>query len=88
MALKGLNHGTKTFAKLIDENLLYAYKAKFICELARGPNAESFLPMPRRFGKTLLPHTVNVLFTDNRKRFEGLWTGQSGYAFPNLPAFF
>jgi hypothetical protein len=44
--------GTKTFAELIEENLFYADKTKFIYELARGPNAEFSLYRPRRFIKS------------------------------------
>ncbi|MDR3135529.1 MAG: AAA family ATPase [Deltaproteobacteria bacterium] len=52
MALKGLNPGTTTFAELVGENLYYVDKAKFNCDLARGPNTEFFLSRPSRFGKT------------------------------------
>jgi hypothetical protein len=88
MDLKGLPLGAKSFAQIIDEKLLYSDKTRYIYELTKGPKGEFFLSRPRRFGKTLLLHTINELFTDNRERFKGLWIDQSNYTFPRHPVIF
>jgi hypothetical protein len=85
MALKCIHLGTKTFADIIDLNLLCADKAKVIYYLAKCQNTESFLSRHRRFGKSLLLRTITDLFTDNRELFKGLWIGKSGYASPKHP---
>jgi hypothetical protein len=67
----------QSFAQIIDFNYIYADKTKYIYELVREPKGSFFLSRPRRFGKTLLLHTFNELFTANRDRFRGLWIYRS-----------
>jgi hypothetical protein len=88
MTLKKLTLTTKPFADLIDENYLYADKTEYIYKLLSSPKSEFFLSRPRKFGKTLLLHTLNELFTGSRKRFEGLWINESDYDFPAHPVIF
>ncbi|MDR1486669.1 MAG: AAA family ATPase [Deltaproteobacteria bacterium] len=88
MTLKKLPLTIKPFADLIDENYLYADKTEYIYKLLSSPLSEFFLSRPRRFGKTLLLHTLNEIFTVGRKRFEGLWINESDYDFPAHPVIF
>ncbi|MDR1111545.1 MAG: AAA family ATPase [Deltaproteobacteria bacterium] len=88
MVFKQLPLGTYSFAKIIDDGFLYADKTKFIYELLTSSKSEYFLSRPRRFGKTLLLHTLNELFTGNRERFKGLWIDSSDYAFDKHPTLF
>ncbi|MDR2197984.1 MAG: AAA family ATPase [Deltaproteobacteria bacterium] len=85
MVLKQLPLGDRDFVGIVDLNFLYADKTKFIYDLINGPSNSYFLSRPRRFGKTLLLHTLNELFTGNRKRFKGLWIDDSNYDFPKHP---
>jgi uncharacterized membrane-anchored protein YjiN (DUF445 family) len=88
MTTKKLPLGNQTFAEIIDKNLLYADKTRFIYELLESSEKNYFLSRPRRFGKTLLLHTISELFTGNRKRFKGLWIDQSNFTFPKHPVLF
>ncbi|MDR2198243.1 MAG: AAA family ATPase [Deltaproteobacteria bacterium] len=86
--MKELPVADLTFPKIIDQNLLYADKTRYIYDLLKGPKKDFFLSRPRRFGKTLLLYTLNELFTGNRGRFKGLWIDESDYNFPRLPVIF
>jgi hypothetical protein len=85
MTLKRLALSNHTFADIIDDNLLYADKTKYIYNLLKSEDKSFFLSRPRCFGKSLLLSTLKELFTGDRRRFEGLWIGQSDYAFPRYP---
>ncbi|MDR2140955.1 MAG: AAA family ATPase [Deltaproteobacteria bacterium] len=86
MTLKQLPLDDQSFAEIIDDNLLYADKTRYIYELLRGSRKKSyFLSRPRRFGKTILLDTLEELFTGNRERFKGLWIERSDYDFPKIP---
>ncbi|MDR3134477.1 MAG: AAA family ATPase [Deltaproteobacteria bacterium] len=80
--------GNHAFPEIIDSNLLCADKTKYIYKFIKPEIRIFFQSRPRRFGKTLLLHTINEFFTDNRERFEGLWIRHSDYAFPKLPVIF
>ncbi|MDR0622331.1 MAG: AAA family ATPase, partial [Deltaproteobacteria bacterium] len=82
---KRLPLGNQTFAKIIEENLLYADKTKFIHDLIQSSRNNYFLSRPRRFGKTLLLNTIKELFSGNSELFKDLWIGRSGYGFPKHP---
>ncbi|MDR2199117.1 MAG: AAA family ATPase [Deltaproteobacteria bacterium] len=88
MPLKNLPLGDQTFAELIDSNCLYADKTRYIYDLLKSSKKNYFLSRPRRFGKTLLLHTLNELFTGNRDRFKGLWIDGSDYEFTRHPTLF
>ncbi|MDR2059848.1 MAG: AAA family ATPase, partial [Acinetobacter sp.] len=57
--LNGLPIGIQSFNKIIDENLVYADKTRYIYELVKGPVENFFLLRPRRFGKSLLISTLH-----------------------------
>ncbi|MDR1607476.1 MAG: AAA family ATPase [Deltaproteobacteria bacterium] len=80
--------GDQSFAQIRDEGLLYADKTEYIYKLLKSAKQNYFLSRPRRFGKTLLLHTINELCSGNRERFQGLWIDSSDYAFPELPVIF
>ncbi|MDR1870936.1 MAG: AAA family ATPase, partial [Deltaproteobacteria bacterium] len=88
MALKQLPLGNQMFPAIIDQNLFYADKTRYIYDLLQNSVQNYFLSRPRRFGKTLLLHTLAELFTGNRQRFEGLWIGRSNYDFIAYPTLF
>ncbi|MDR1038737.1 MAG: AAA family ATPase [Deltaproteobacteria bacterium] len=71
MAPKALPLGDPTFREIIQGNLLYADKTKYIHSLIKGPKS-CFLSRPRRFGKTLLLDTLEELFLGSRELFKGL----------------
>ncbi|MDR2387243.1 MAG: AAA family ATPase [Deltaproteobacteria bacterium] len=85
MTLKQLPIANQSFAEIIDQNLLYVDKTRFIYELVKSPSANYFFLRPSGFGKTLLVSTLEELFSGNRERFQGLWIGQSDYDFPKIP---
>ena len=86
MTTKRLPLGDPGFAEIIDQNLLYADKTRYIHELLTG-GKQYFLSRPRRFGKTLLLRAIRELFSGDSSRFRGLWIGgpESGYDFPRHP---
>ncbi|MDR2199029.1 MAG: AAA family ATPase [Deltaproteobacteria bacterium] len=88
MALKNLSVGAWTFANIIDRNILYADKTKYIYDLLNANEKDYFLSRPRRFGKTLLLYTLEELFSGNRERFKGLWIDASDYDFKKHPVIF
>jgi hypothetical protein len=77
--------GDPSFDTIIDDNLLYADKTKYIYDLINSKRKAFFLSRPRRFGKTLLLRTLKELFSGNSERFNNLWIGQSDYTFPRHP---
>jgi hypothetical protein len=83
--MRELPLGDQGFAEIIDRDLLYADKTRYIYELLASPKRNYFLSRPRRFGKTLLIRTLKELFTGERRRFKGLWIDRSDYDFPRLP---
>ncbi|MDR2437124.1 MAG: AAA family ATPase, partial [Endomicrobium sp.] len=85
MELKKLSLGNQMFCHIIEHNLTYADKTKYIYELLQSENKNYLLLRPRRFGKTLLLTTIQELFSGNPERFKGLWIGKSDYDFPKLP---
>jgi hypothetical protein len=85
MTLKELPFGDMTFAEIIDKKFLYADKTRYIYELVKKPKNSVFLSRPRRFGKTLLLHTLSELFSGNKDRFKGLSIYDSDYTFPEHP---
>jgi hypothetical protein len=88
MTIKTLPLGDQKFSDIIDDDLLYADKTKYIYDLIKSKKKNFFLSRPRRFGKTLLLRTLKELFTGDRGRFEDLWIGRSDYAFPKRPVIF
>ncbi|MDR1873288.1 MAG: AAA family ATPase, partial [Deltaproteobacteria bacterium] len=69
MTLKELPIYGQPFPEIIDNNLLYADKTKFIRETLKSSKGCYFLSRPRRFGKTLLLSVFKELFSGRRERF-------------------
>jgi len=82
--LKKLPLGLSDFKKIIDGDYVYVDKTQLIYELIAGGDYY-FLSRPRRFGKSLLISTLEELFSGNKKLFENLWIGKSGYTWPVYP---
>jgi hypothetical protein len=81
--MQDLPIGTQSFVKVIRNNLLYADKTEYIHRLIKR-SASYFLTRPRRFGKSLLLDSMEILFLGQRELFGGQWIANSGYEFkPN-----
>jgi hypothetical protein len=70
-----LPFGDPGFKKIIENNMLYVDKTKYIFRMLNHSDF-CFLSRPRRFGKSLLIDTIDNLFRGDRKLFEGLWIGK------------
>ncbi|MDR1578184.1 MAG: AAA family ATPase [Deltaproteobacteria bacterium] len=88
MFLKSLPLEKPTFAEIRERNLLYADKTEYIYKLLKNDNKRYFLSRPPLFGKTLLLHTLNALFSGVRSHFKGLFIDQSDYQLPKRPTIF
>jgi hypothetical protein len=64
--------GIQTFQKLREDGCLYVDKTELIYNLAYGSGDAYFLSRPRRFGKSLLPSTMQAYFEGRRELFDGL----------------
>jgi hypothetical protein len=85
MAKRGLPFTDPTFQEIIQGNLLYADKTKYIHLMIKDFKFV-FLSRPRRFGKTLLLDVAEELFLGNQELFRDLWIGSdSDYAFQRHP---
>ncbi len=82
--LQKLPIGIQTFEKLRTKNYLYVDKTKDIYELATTGEAY-FLSRPRRFGKSLLCSTLEALFDNKKKCFEGTWIASSDWEWKQYP---
>ncbi|EKF50158.1 D-galactarate dehydratase/altronate hydrolase domain protein, partial [Thermosipho africanus H17ap60334] len=51
--MKGLPIGLQDFSDIINNNMIYVDKTKFIYDLASSGNKYFFVSRPRRFGKSL-----------------------------------
>ena len=70
--MKNLPLGIQDFRKIIENNLLYADKTKYIYDIVNS-GSYYFLSRPRRFGKSLLISTMKELFLGNKELFKNLW---------------
>jgi hypothetical protein len=82
--LKPLPVGIQTFSKIIEEGYLYVDKTRDIYRLITEGEVY-FLSRPRRFGKSLLLSTLEVIFQGRRDLFEGLWIAESDYVWAEHP---
>ncbi|MDR1079447.1 MAG: AAA family ATPase, partial [Deltaproteobacteria bacterium] len=66
--------GESSFANIIEGNGVYVDKTGLIHDLISGPwtSVPYFLSRPRRFGKTLLLDTIQLIFEGQRDLFSGL----------------
>ncbi len=70
--LKELPIGRQTFSELIEEDLLYVDKTRYVWDLVRE-GKYYFLSRPRRFGKSLLLSTLKSFFEGREDLFKGLF---------------
>ena len=70
--MKKLPIGIQPFEKIIEQELLYIDKTKYIYELV-SPGGVYFLSRPRRFGKSLLLSTLEALYLGKKELFKGLY---------------
>ena len=82
--MKKLPIGIQTFREIIEDGYLYADKTRYIYDLA-SEGKFFFLSRPRRFGKSLLVDTMKEAFLGNRALFDGLYLGESDFAFTPHP---
>jgi hypothetical protein len=82
--MKKITSITQVFSNIINTNMLYADKTKFIYNLLKEPQTY-FLSRPRRFGKSLLLDTLNEVFLGNKELFRDLFIGKSDYNFTKYP---
>jgi hypothetical protein len=86
VALKSIGWGHRSFGEMIDDNLVYVDKTKYIHDLLQCQGGNSFfLSRPRLFGRSTLLGVIEELLTGNRNRFDGLWIGRSDYRFEPHP---
>ncbi|MDR2443600.1 MAG: AAA family ATPase, partial [Deltaproteobacteria bacterium] len=85
---QGLPLNDQTFAEIIEQNLLYVDKTKYIYKMVTSSDNIIMLWRPSHFGKTLLLKTLKELFSGNSQLFKDLWIGQSDYEFPKYPVIF
>ncbi|MCJ8270948.1 MAG: AAA family ATPase, partial [Psychrosphaera sp.] len=76
--------GIQTFAKIIQDDLLYIDKTAIIGQLIQQGSVY-FLSRPRRFGKSLLISTLESLFSGQKSLFDGLAISQTDYDFATYP---
>ncbi|MDR1872179.1 MAG: AAA family ATPase, partial [Deltaproteobacteria bacterium] len=76
--------GATDFAIIRKKGDYYADKTEFLYQIAKRPYP-FFLARPRRFGKTLLLHTLQCILEGRRYLFKGLWIDQSDYDWQPYP---
>ena len=69
--MKTLPLGTQTFAKIVENDMLYVDKTKYVYDLTHS-YGYVFLSRPRRFGKSLLCDTFKMYFEGRKDMFQGL----------------
>ena len=70
--LKRLPVGIQTFAKIIEDDMLYIDKTEYIWKMIHLCNY-IFLSRPRRFGKSLLVSTLQAYFEGRKELFKGTY---------------
>ena len=70
--LKRLPVGIQTFAKIIEDDMLYIDKTEYIWKMIHLSNY-IFLSRPRRFGKSLLVSTLQAYFEGRKELFKGTY---------------
>ena len=71
--LQRLPLNKQDFRKIVENNLLYVDKTKYITDLLTSGGTYFFLSRPRRFGKSLLVSTLKEIFEGNRDLFKDLY---------------
>jgi Predicted AAA-ATPase/PD-(D/E)XK nuclease superfamily len=70
--MRELPIGVQHLSKFIEGDLIYVDKTEAIHRLIKRGDAY-FLSRPRRFGKSLLVSTLNLLFQGKKQYFKGTW---------------
>ncbi|ACJ75364.1 conserved protein, with A weak D-galactarate dehydratase/altronate hydrolase domain [Thermosipho africanus TCF52B] len=71
--MKGLPIGLQDFSDIVNNNMIYVDKTKFIYDLASSGNKYFFVSRPRRFGKSLTLSVFENLFKGNKELFKDTW---------------
>ncbi|ACJ75362.1 conserved protein, with A weak D-galactarate dehydratase/altronate hydrolase domain [Thermosipho africanus TCF52B] len=71
--MKGLPIGLQDFSDIVNNNMIYVDKTKFIYDLASSGNKYFFVSRPRRFGKSLTLNVFENLFKGNKELFKDTW---------------
>ena len=79
--------GVQTFWKLRDDYDVYVDKTKHIYDIASRYNMV-FLARPRRFGKSLLCSTFEVLFSGQKDQFDGLAISKTDWEWKSYPVIY
>ena len=82
--MKDLPIGIQTFEKLRKSDYIYVDKTEQIYNLAKT-ETPYFLSRPRRFGKSLLCSTFEVLFEGKKELFKNLWIENSNWNWQQYP---
>ncbi|MCQ2975173.1 MAG: ATP-binding protein [Bacteroidales bacterium] len=69
--LKKLPIDTYTFKSMMEEGYMYVDKTEIVYKLTHESKI-TFLSRPRRFGKSMLCHTLKEYFSGNKELFQGL----------------
>jgi len=69
--IRRLPKGMQNFEKIRKGGYIYVDKTDLVWRIANG-DQYNFLSRPRRFGKSLLVHTLQCYFEGKRDLFEGL----------------
>jgi len=77
--------GLQEFEYIRMNNSLYVDKTDMIYDLVSGIKKQYFLSRPRRFGKTLLCWTLDVLFSGKKELFEGLAISKTDWEWGSYP---
>ena len=74
--MKKLPISIQTFEEIMERDLIYVDKTKFIYQLIDS-GKYYFLSRPRRFGKSLLLTTLKSFFKGRKDLFKGLYIYQN-----------
>ncbi|MCQ2975433.1 MAG: ATP-binding protein [Bacteroidales bacterium] len=69
--LKKLPIDTYTFKSMMEDGYMYVDKTEIVYKLTHESKI-AFLSRPRRFGKSMLCHTLKEYFSGNKEMFQGL----------------
>lgn len=83
--LKPVQASTYTFRTIIEGGYVYVDKTRYLYDLIRQVSGIYFLARPRRFGKSLMISTLEVIFQGEKDLFQGLWLYNSDYQWQPYP---
>ena len=83
--MKRIDIGNASFVKLISSGNIYVDKTKYIHDLLTDGGTYYFCSRPRRFGKSLVLHTLQAVFEGRRELFSGLHIYETNYDWHKHP---